>query len=296
MKQNSAVRIQNSFSGCIGRRQPLDQRGAVVKGSATKGGRPVFQRQSVFGRVRGGVLVQRWARSSRPAEMPVAGVSSNSMAPAATAPGPAAAPATAISSAPAYAPGTNVSANASSVIVRYRNSASVSNVPPWGSLAVQAAWGSRRSGRLRAFEVGAFRPLGDRRPVRPLLGPSRNGLVSAPATTHRRVRRMAPEELTAVVSARAAAWPTESPVRAEQAVSVWSGTEPGVGPRLGGEDEPSASSAWHPACTARARPGPRVGTAREGRGQADCRSTDPLAGGWRSARPRRRRRAYGRRR
>ncbi len=71
--------------------------------------------------------------------MPVAGVSSSSIAPAATAPGPTAAPATAMSSGARFSPGTNVSANASRVIVRYRVPASVSNVSSLRLPAGQAA-------------------------------------------------------------------------------------------------------------------------------------------------------------
>src|SRR5580693_6942023 len=55
--------------------------------------------------------------SSRPEATPVAGISRSSMAPATTAPGPGAAPAIATSSGERFSPGTNVSANASRVMV-----------------------------------------------------------------------------------------------------------------------------------------------------------------------------------
>src|SRR5579872_1350662 len=68
--------------------------------------------------------------SSRPDVTPVAGISRSSRAPAATAPGPYAAPAIALSSGERFSPGTNVSANASRVMVLMAVSAEVSTFPP----------------------------------------------------------------------------------------------------------------------------------------------------------------------
>src|ERR1700730_8854466 len=67
------------------------------------------------------MLVRVVARSSR-----------GSMAPATTAPGPGAAPAIATSSGERFSPGTNVSANASRVMVLLAVSAEVSKLPPVG--------------------------------------------------------------------------------------------------------------------------------------------------------------------